>query len=163
MRKEIHDKTKVHSFFLGPHGVPTDQCPTFMFDDNVVCWQADDIYYVLIIDACRETLEGTEFSIGFSGTLEPRNLGAMKWALCTGTNSGSLAKDAGSDAPDLGAFTGCMLSKECGLFEPNVPFKTAVKLVRDRVREKSKSQQAPLMLLDNIEDDFCLLDAPMST
>ena len=56
-----------------------------MFDDHVVCWQADDIYYVLIIDACREMLEGTEFSIGFSGTLEPRNLGAMKWALCTGT------------------------------------------------------------------------------
>jgi len=49
------------------------------------------------------------------------------------------------------------------LFEPNVPFKTAVKLVRDRVRESGKSQQAPLMLLDNIEDDFCLLDAPMST
>ena len=132
-------------------------------ESRIPVWQAGVIYYVLIIDACRETLEHTESAVGFSGTLEPRNLGAMKWALCTGTNRGSLAKDAGSDAPDLGAFTGCMLSKECGLFEPNVPFKTAVKLVRDRVREKSKSQQAPLMLLDNIEDDFCLHDAPMET
>jgi hypothetical protein len=124
-------------------------------------WQANDVYYLLIIDACRETPE--EPAVGFSGTLDPvyrdaKSEEAMRWALCAGTSRGSLATDAGTlDASHLGAFTSCVISEECGLFQPNVPVSTAIKLACERVRNQSR-YQAPLTLLDNISGDFCLHD-----
>ena len=128
-------------------------------------WQANDVYYLLIIDACRETPE--EPAVGFSGTLDPvyrdasdaKSEKAMRWALCAGTSRGSLAADAGTlDASHLGAFTSCVISEECGLFQPNVPVTTAIKLASERVRSNPSRYQAPLTLLDNISCDFCLYD-----
>ena len=127
-------------------------------------WQANDVYYLLIIDACRETPE--EPAVGFSGTLDPvyrdasdaKSEKAMRWALCAGTSRGSLAADAGTlDASHLGAFTSCVISEECGLFQPNVPVTKAIKLASDRVRNNQSRCKAPFTLLDNIFD-FCLYD-----
>jgi len=124
--------------------------------------QAHDVYYLLIIDACRETTQ--ESAVGFSGTLDPVYRDAvgeeaMRWALCAGTSRGSPAADAGTlDASHLGAFTSCVISEECGLFQPNVPVTTAIKLASERVRNNQSRCQAPLTLLDNISCDFCLYD-----
>jgi hypothetical protein len=124
--------------------------------------QARDVYYLLIIDACRETPQ--ESAVGFSGTLDPVYRDAvgeeaMRWALCAGTSRGSTAADAGTlDASHLGAFTSCVISEECGLFQPNVPVTTAIKLASERVRNNQSRCQAPLTLLDNISCDFCLND-----
>jgi hypothetical protein len=126
--------------------------------------QAKDVYYLLIIDACRETPQ--ESAVGFSGTLDPVYRDAvgeeaMRWALCAGTSRGSTAADAGTlDASHLGAFTSCVISEECGLFQPNVPVTTAIKLASERVRNNQSRCQAPLTLLDNISCDFCLYDVP---
>ncbi len=76
---------------------------------------ANDVYYLLIIDACRETPQ--EPAVGFLGTLDPLYRDAvgeeaMRWALCAGTSRGSPAADAGTlDASHLGAFTSCVISE----------------------------------------------------
>ena len=132
-----------------------------------------DIYYLLNMDCCREAVHGIEPDVRFCSTIaEPRyrnptgdeakrgreHVPAMKWAICTATKRGALASDSGSAALALGAFTGHLLSEDCGLFEMNVPLKRAFRLASERVgQDKStKFQQEPLMLLDNIDDDFCL-------
>ena len=56
--------------------------------------QANDVYYLLIINVCRETPQ--ESAVGFSGTLDPVYRDAvgeeaMRWALCAGISSGSPA------------------------------------------------------------------------
>jgi len=129
----------------------------------------------LLTDTCRETLDGKISAEGFSGTLDPfyrdpeaeETVGAaeMKWAMCAGTNRGSLALDGGPSS--LGAFTSHVISMDCGLFEPNVPLNTAINLACDRVqllrtRESSDgsiiAQQVPLRLMNNIPPDFCLYE-----
>ena len=135
---------------------------TILYEEVHKKAQANDVYYLLIIDACRETQQ--ESPVGFSGTLDPVYRDAvgeeaMRWALCAGTSRGSLAADAGTlDASHLGAFTSCVISEECGLFQPNVPVTTAIKLACERVRSNPSRYQAPLTLLDNISGDFCLYD-----
>ena len=125
--------------------------------------QANDVYYLLIIDACRETPQESP-GPAFPGTLDPVyrdavGKEAMRWALCAGTSRGSQAEDAGTlDTSHLGAFTSCVISEECGLFQPNVPVTTAIKLASERVRSNPSRYQAPLTLLDNISCDFCLYD-----
>ena len=121
----------------------------------------------MLTDACRETLEGKVLAEGFSGTLDPyyRDPEAkqteMKWAICAGTNRGSVASDGGSSS--LGAFTEHVISSDCGLFEPNVPVNTAISLACDRMQRTRKdsdgkmmSQQVPLRLIYNISPEFCL-------
>jgi len=53
-----------------------------------------------------------------------------------GANRGSLASDAGSSS-DLGAFTAHVISKDCNLFEPNTPMKTAFKRACERLQRVS--------------------------
>ena len=81
--------------------------------------------------------------------------------MCAGTNRGSLASDAGAgESADNGRFTSHIISEDCGLFEPNVSVKTAIKLACERVQRvkatKDLPRQVPLMLLNNIDDSFCL-------
>ena len=135
-----------------------------------------DIFYHLIIDACRKMLDGSVTHDGFSGELDPvykevadtKELykSRMLWSMVTGTNRGSLAADA-SSISDLGAFTAHVISEDCGLFEPNTPVKTAFKRACERLQRvpgrKLQNgdvipQQVPLMLMENMPDDFCLRD-----
>ena len=90
-----------------------------------------------------------------------KDIPPMCWAMCAGTNRGSLASDAGAgESADNGRFTSHIISEDCGLFEPNVSVKTAIKLACERVQRvkatKKLPQQVPLMLLNNIDDSFCL-------
>jgi hypothetical protein len=89
----------------------------------------------------------------------------MLWAMCAGTNRGSLASDAGQSTHLHGRFTSHIISADCGLFEPNVPMRTAIRLACDRVQRErvvGLPQQVPLMLFDNVDENFCLhkIDGP---
>jgi len=100
----------------------------------------------LSIDACRETLDGSVNHNGFSGELDPTYKDCldtnevykrrMLWSMVRGANRGSLASDAGSSS-DLGAFTAHVISKDCNLFEPNTPMKTAFKRACERLQRVS--------------------------
>ena len=139
--------------------------------------QVKDIFYHLIIDACRETLDGSSSRDGFCGDLNPiyaqcvdrKELCSrgMLWSLAAGTNRGSLAgrhSNAGSSL-EIGAFIAHVISEDCGLFEPNTPVKTAFNRACEKLRRVPSRklqngdvipQQVPLILMDNIPDNFCL-------
>ena len=145
---------------------------------TICSWQVKDIYYIFIMDACRETLDGQVCDQGFSATLDPRYRNPsdagearekeMMWAWCTGTNRDSKAYDG--DAGRLN-FTRHLLSDDCGLFEPNVPLRTAIELACSRAKRAPAqvwggnvdiTKQEPVFLLGNIPKDFCFREEPGS-
>ena len=117
--------------------------------------QTNDVFYLVILDVCRETLGGVPSAVGFSPTLDPiyrEGRQSMRWALCAGTNRGSVASDEET-------FSSHLISHECGFFEPNVPVRTAMELVREKVLARHPDQ-SPLMTMDHIPHEFCLQEQP---
>ena len=112
--------------------------------------------YLVIVDACRESLGGiSPVLTGFSAESHeplPDNRPA-KWVLCTSTARENFAYDGeGGHSP----FTEALMSVECGLFEPNVPLRWALKMVCEKLRVQ-KQQEPCLMPAQNMPDsELCL-------
>ena len=114
---------------------------------------------VVVIDACRSEIDGSECKDPFPKALEPRGNGRPEvWALCVAAARSKAAYTSPPAVSDLSAFTHHFISEECGIFEPNVPFKRALELVCERVRlSNARQKQDPTILgLERIPDHVCL-------
>ena len=118
-----------------------------------------DVMCVVVIDACRREINGTQCNCPFPETLEPRgNSRPEVWTMCVAAARSKAAYTSLPAVSDLSAFTRHFVSEECGLFEPNVPFKRALELVCQAVRLSSSGrQQDPTILgLERIPEHICL-------
>jgi hypothetical protein len=121
-------------------------------DDKI---EVEDVLYLVILDACRESLGGiSPVLIGFSAESHeplPDNRPA-KWVLCTSTARGNVAYDGeGGHSP----FAEALMSVECGLFKPNVPLEWALKTVCRKL-QATQQQEPCLMPAQTIPDSLCL-------
>ena len=113
-----------------------------------------DVMCLVVIDACRTNLDGTECNQPFPDTLEPPSR-PDSWALCVATARTKKAYATGY--ADLSSFTQHFVSDECGLFEPNVPVRGALEDVCERLRTSSNARQDPAILgLQRIPKELCL-------
>ena len=116
----------------------------------------EDVLCIVVIDACRSWLDGSEITSPFPSTLEPAGKKRPNvWALCVASARGKKAFASSHTTPDLSAFTSHFVSEDCGLFQPNVSIRNAFELVCERVRQIE--QQDPTILgLEKISPDLCL-------
>jgi len=117
--------------------------------------EVEDVLYLVILDACRESLGGmspvlTGFSARSHETL-PDNWPA-RWVLCTSTTRGNVAYDGENGHSP---FTEALMSVECRLFKPNVPLVWALKMVSKKL-QATEQQEPCLMPAQNIPDSLCL-------
>jgi hypothetical protein len=125
-------------------------------DDKI---EVEDVLYLVILDACRESLGGiSPVLTGFSAESHEPLPGKdydnrpAKWVLCTSTARGNVAYDGeGGHSP----FTEALMSVECGLFKPNVPLDWALKMVCEKL-QVTQQQEPCLMPAQNIPGSMCL-------
>ena len=78
-----------------------------------------------------------------------KDIPPMCWAMCAGTNRGSLASDTGAgESADNGRFTSHIISEDCGLFEPNVSEDGDQTCVREGAACKGDKKTPPAGALD---------------
>jgi hypothetical protein len=121
-------------------------------DDKI---EVEDVLYLVIMDACRESLGGiSPVLTGFSAeSHEPLpDIRPAQWVLCTSTARGNVAYDGeGGHSP----FTEALMSVECGLFQPNVPLDWALKMVCKKL-QITQQQEPCLMPAHTIPGSLCL-------
>ena len=109
-------------------------------DDKI---EVEDVLYLVILDACRESLGGISPKLaGFSAeSHEPLpSTRPAKWVLCTSTARGNVAYDGeGGHSP----FTEALMSVECGLFKPNVPLDWDLKMVCRKISGNTATGAVP--------------------
>jgi len=118
-----------------------------------------DVICAVVIDACRSQVDGSECTDPFPEALEPRGNGLPEvWAMCVATARSKAAYTSPPAVSDLSALTHHFISEECGVFEPNVPFKRALELVceRGRLSNTHKKQDPTILGLEKIPELFCL-------
>jgi len=115
-----------------------------------------NVLYLVILDTCRESLEGSEVAADYSPEIHGPLLENRPehWLLCTSTSRRAIAYD-GEDGDQNSPFTQALVSVECGLFQPNVPLDQALKLICKRVGRQG-DQQPCHMSAHNIPDSLCL-------
>jgi len=117
-----------------------------------------DTLFLVILDTCRNRLNGSEIADSYSDTLDPKSRPAVS-VLCTATSRSKKAWENPEVSADLSAFTHYITIEECGLFVPNVSVKMALELACQKLRQhpKSLNQEPTPIGLDRIQADICLI------